>query len=157
MFYQTNLQFKNELRSRAAGCTKYIVLHHSEVVTPHTVDDVHRWHLNKGWAGIGYHYFISKAGNIYEGRPLNTMGAHAYGYNDNSVGICFEGNFNKEKMGETQLKAGILLLRQLRQTFPDASIIRHGQLVKGKSCPGRMFLYETMIDRVDGQNAPNHE
>ena len=40
MFYQTNLQFKNELKSRAAGSTKYIVLHHSEVATPHSVDEV---------------------------------------------------------------------------------------------------------------------
>ena len=157
MLYPTNLQFKDELESRAAGSTKYIILHHSEVVSPHSVDEVHRWHQNKGWAGIGYHYFISKAGDIYEGRPLNTMGAHTYGYNDNSIGICFEGDFNKEEMGEMQLEAGILLLRQLRQTFPDATIIRHGQLVKRKSCPGRLFPYETMIDQVDGQNATNHD
>ncbi len=146
MIHQTHLTFKNELKPRIAGRTKYIILHHSEVTAFHTLEDVHRWHLNKGWAGIGYHYFISKAGEIYEGRPKDTVGAHTYGYNDNSVGVCFEGNFDREEMGDRQLNAGIKLLCRLRQDYSDATIVRHGQLVKGKSCPGRHFPFDKLSE-----------
>ena len=96
MLHHTNLNFTEDLQERAAGSTKYIILTHSEVTTPHTVADVHNWHQKKKWAGIGYHYFIDKKGEIFTGRPRNTTGAHTYGYNQQSVALCFEGDFNKE-------------------------------------------------------------
>ena len=93
-----NLRFNEELKPRAF--TDYIILHHSGVKARHTAKDIHQWHKNKGWAGIGYHYFIDKEGNIFECRPRDTVGAHAKGYNGNSIGVCFEGDFNKEQPKE---------------------------------------------------------
>lgn len=144
MIHRANLTFSKKLKPRAVDSIKFFILHHSEVTASHTVEEVHRWHLNKGWAGIGYHYFISKAGEIYEGRPLDTVGAHTYGYNSNSVGVCFEGDFNKEEMGEKQLNAGVMLLCWLKQAYPEATIVRHGRLVKGKTCPGRHFPFDKL-------------
>lgn len=101
MVEETYLDFNEPLKSREK--TDCIILHHSGVSTPHTVNDVHKWHQKKGWAGIGYHYFISKDGIIYRGRPHHTVGAHARGYNQNSVGVCFEGDFNREQMTMEQM------------------------------------------------------
>lgn len=122
MLHDLNLKFNEVLKPRKT--TEYIILHHSEVETPHTAEDVHRWHQKKGWAGIGYHYFINKDGEIYKCRPHDTIGAHAKGYNENSIGVCFEGDFYKEKMTDAQLSSRVFkLLSDLQRAYPDSKII----------------------------------
>lgn len=54
---------------------EYIVLHHA-LSSECSVYDIENWHLGFGWAGIGYHYFISKEGIIYRGRKENQRGTH---------------------------------------------------------------------------------
>ena len=149
MLHHTNLQFKEEMALRENHATKYVVLHHSEVVSRHTAKDVHQWHLNKGWAGIGYHYFINKEGEIYEGRPVGAVGAHLYGHNQDSVGICFEGDFNKEQMSNKQEEAAIMLIALLSLSYDNAKVVRHVDLVKEKNCPGTNFPYETLCQKVE--------
>ena len=55
-----------------------------------TVKDIDRWHKERGWWGIGYHYLIRKNGIIEDGRPLTMVGAHAKGRN-HYVGIALVG------------------------------------------------------------------
>lgn len=43
---------------------------------------------SRGWLDIAYHRVVFASGNVYEGRPLGTKGAHAYGANE-TVGYCF--------------------------------------------------------------------
>lgn len=49
---------------------KLIIVHHAEA-SACTVQDINSWHKANGWAGIGYHYFIRKNGEIYKGREDN--------------------------------------------------------------------------------------
>ena len=149
MIHQTQLEFKEKLVPRKAGATKLIVVHHSEVSTPHGIKDVHRWHKNKGWAGVGYHIFITKDGEIWVGRPLDVVGAHAYGHNHESIGVCFEGDFNKEVMGKEQEDAGEYLLTLLGVAYPGARLCRHGELNSKKTCPGARFPFERLQQRVE--------
>lgn len=87
--------------------TEQIILHHSGVTVLQSVETIHNYHKNtNGWSGIGYHFYVRKDGNIYRGRPENTVGAHCVGENYNSIGICFEGIFEKEEMSIKQIKAG---------------------------------------------------
>lgn len=58
------------------GNVNGIVLHHSGVTVPQTVETIHEYHKSKGWAGIGYHYYVRKDGSIYKGRPEEYAGAH---------------------------------------------------------------------------------
>lgn len=153
MLHQLELQFNEELVLRAEDSTNYIIIHHSDVSTPHTVEDIHRWHKKKGWAGIGYHYFISKDGEIYEGRPHDTVGAHALNFNKESIGVCFEGNFNKETMSETQLNASVMLLSLLSLAYDDAEICEHMQLDKEKTCPGQNFPFDSLMKKVNDLKA----
>lgn len=145
MLHHTHLSFKEPLEYREE--TYHIVLHHSEVTSRHTVEDIHRWHQNKGWAGIGYHFFIDKDGEIYEGRPLDTVGAHAYGHNKMSIGICFEGDFNKEEMNDEQVDASIMLLAILSLAYPESAIDAHKDLTN-KDCPGKNFPMERIYENV---------
>ena len=94
---ETNLSF-GTMSKRAS--TYRIVLHHAAMNG--SVEDIHRVHKNKGWAGIGYHFYVRKDGSIYRGRPEYAIGAHASGSNYNSLGICAEGNFENETMSDAQ-------------------------------------------------------
>ena len=114
-----------------------LVLHHAEA-SKCTVQDVHQWHLNNGWAGIGYHYFVKKDGSIYRGRPDNTIGSHCKGSNTGSLGICFEGNYMKETMPTVQYNAGINLIRYLFAKYGVLPIYGHKDLL-ATACPGDKF------------------
>ena len=43
--------------------TNRIILHHAQAKTC-SVEDIHQWHLKKGWSGIGYHFLIRKDSTI---------------------------------------------------------------------------------------------
>ena len=100
---ETNLKFNSNHTTRS-GDPNGIVLHHAAAVKC-SVEDVHRWHQGKGWAGIGYHFFVRKDGTVYRGRPENWVGSHTVGHNSTKLGICAEGNFEAEQMPEAQKKA----------------------------------------------------
>lgn len=118
----------------------HLIIHHA-AVSECTAQDIHRLHLAKGWRGIGYHYFISKAGGIYRGRPENMIGGHAEGYNNNGIGVCFEGNFEIEEMAEEQAQAGAELVSNIASRYSDIIIIRHKE-VNATACPGKNFPFE---------------
>ena len=48
--------------------TSEIILHHAEA-SHASVEDINRWHLERGWAGIGYNYYVRKDGTSWRGRP----------------------------------------------------------------------------------------
>lgn len=53
-------------------------------------------HLERGYNGSGYHYYITREGLLYEMRPAELPGAHAKGYNRYSLGICYEGGLDSK-------------------------------------------------------------
>jgi len=133
--------------------TTYIVLHHA-AAKKCTVQDIHRWHLNNGWSGIGYQFFVDKQGQIFEGRPLYTMGAQCAGFNDCSIGICAEGDFMTESMTDSQKIAIAQLLQYVKGVYPHAVIMGHKEL-KPTDCPGDKFplkelkQYQSVLDEVE--------
>ncbi|MGI0118252.1 hypothetical protein [Zooshikella sp. RANM57] len=48
--------------------------------------DIHRWHIGRGWVGIGYHRVIRCDGRVEHGRPDYWIGDHVAGYNSTSLG-----------------------------------------------------------------------
>jgi peptidoglycan recognition protein len=79
----------------------YVVIHHGAGGACSTPDDcaavvrsVQNYHMDtNGWSDIGYSFLVGGDGNVYEGRGWDTVGAHAPGYNSNSQGINFLGDF----------------------------------------------------------------
>lgn len=139
---ETNLNFTN-LSTR--NKTTRIILHHTAVAVEQSVETIHNYHKNSlGYAGIGYHFYVRKNGEIYRGRPENTVGAHAYGANTDSIGICFEGNFEEETMAEVQMKAGQELVAYLKQKYGISTVKRHKD-VCNTSCPGANFPFDTIV------------
>ncbi len=120
--------------------TTRIILHHA-AATKCTVEDVHRWHSSYGWAGIGYHYFVSKDGKIYKGRPEDMVGSHASGHNADSIGICFEGNFENDTMSDAQKAAGKELVADIKARYNITKVQKHSD-VNATACPGKNFPYQ---------------
>jgi N-acetyl-anhydromuramyl-L-alanine amidase AmpD len=121
--------------------TDYIILHHAAGdISP---SNLHAYHVSLGWTGIGCNYYVRKDGNIYRGRPEEVAGAHTEGYNNKSIGICFEGNFEVENMSEKQLEAGIWLIKDILTRY-NVPIAPHKNFAN-TACPGRNFPLARMM------------
>ncbi len=130
----TNLQFGN---MSIRKITKRIILHHANV-TECTAEEIHKWHIENGWAGAGYHYFVRKDGDIYRLRPEKYVGSHAQGSNSDSIGICFEGCYMSEEMPDKQIEAGIEIIDYIMQRYRIEKIQMHKEVCK-TDCPGENF------------------
>lgn len=102
---------------------------------------LHQMHRARGWRCCGYHYYITRDGQLHIGRPEDEIGAHARHYNAHSIGICYEGGLDdKGHAADTrtpaQRAALIALLRSLKVDYPRAEIVGHCEL-EGvhKACP----------------------
>lgn len=62
----------------------------------YTTDDIKRWHLDRGFSDIGYHYVIYRDGSVNKGRDENKVGAHTTNQNAYSIGICYIGGLDKD-------------------------------------------------------------
>ena len=125
------------------------------------VETIRRWHTDppprgRGWRDIGYHFIITNGfrkkgceydpatdGTIEIGRPMNSdgiiepweQGAHALGYNDESIGVCLIGN--DYRFTHRQIYSLTILLASFRQRFelPYDAIIGHCEVNPKKTCP----------------------
>jgi N-acetyl-anhydromuramyl-L-alanine amidase AmpD len=132
---ETKLNWAGSLAKRST--IDMIVLHHA-AANNCSIYQVHKWHLANGWSGCGYHYFINKQGQIFKGRPDDTIGSHAKGFNSTSIGVCFEGNFKKETPTQVQIGAGLELVEYLKKKYNISKVKGHGELM-ATSCPGKLF------------------
>ena len=105
----------------------------------HTVADVDRWHRQRGFFGIGYHFLVLLDGTIATGRPLWRVGAHCTGHNTHSVGICYVGGLDaqgkpKDTRTPEQRKAMQQLIQLLKSVFVGATVYGHRDFA-AKACP----------------------
>jgi len=123
---------------------EYLVIHCS--ATPEDMDigaeEIKRWHLQRGWLDIGYHYVIRRDGTVEKGRNDNVPGAHARGYNEKSLGICLIGGVEFDKhtpeanYTHAQWDSLEHLVRTLKGDHEDAEVIGHRDLPGvNKACP----------------------
>lgn len=106
------------------------------------VQTIMEWHKEKGFNGIGYHYFIDSRGAVFQGRDLAKAGAHCYGRNKSTVGICLSGD---RHFSLGQIKSLLKLRESLKNIFPalrtEANILTpHNRYNEKKECP-RIDVY----------------
>lgn len=155
-------QFKWKNQPIKRKQTTEIILHCS--ATPEgkdfTVDDIHKWHLARNFAGIGYNFVIYRDGTVHEGRPEAYVGAHCTNHNSNAIGICYIGGV--EKNGKTpkdtrtpeQKKAMVLLVDELLKKYnlTNKAVHCHYEYAN-KACPS--FKREDFLKELeDIQNLP---
>jgi N-acetylmuramoyl-L-alanine amidase len=125
---------------------KRIILHHAEKSVC-TIEDIHSWHLQNGWIGIGYHYFVRKDGSIYKGRPENAQGGHCPSQNTQSIGICAEGEYMAEDMPQPQKNAIIELCKDICNRYGITEIAGHKKYYS-TDCPGTNYPLEEIKNLV---------
>lgn len=106
---------------------------------PYSVNDIDKWHRERGFDCIGYHYIIYLDGTVRAGRSEARMGAHCLGKNAGSIGICYIGGLDsegrpKDTRTPEQKEALINLLRGLKAKYPNATIHGHREFAN-KDCP----------------------
>lgn len=99
------------------------------------------FHQNgRKWSDIAYHFVVDPAGNIIEGRPLETLGAHTLNNNEGNVGIVLLGTYHAPKNDATtpaQLDAVARLGRFLVRRFGlEPESLKGHRDYKQTDCPG---------------------
>lgn len=112
----------------------YLVVHCSDTPNfrPDTIKDVHKWHLDKGWDGVGYHAVIDVMGKIWGGRPEFWQGSHVKAHNFESLGVCLIGKDRFTPLQMDSLKEWII---SQKRHYPHAKVVGHCDVDVAKSCP----------------------
>jgi len=135
--------FSESLRTRTS--TKKLILHHAASETL-TAEGCHAVHKNKGWAGIGYNFYIHKNGTIYQGRGWPYVGAHALDNNEDSLGICCQGNYETNPtIPNAQRRALVELIADAWARYNFTSTGGHKNYT-ATECPGQYFPYTHFIN-----------
>lgn len=120
-----------------------IILHCSatKVGLDYDAKTIDRWHRQRGWSGIGYHYVIKLDGTVEVGRSIDQNGAHCEGKNSGTIGICYIGGYDSNgKPSDTrtpeQKEALKLLVLQLMilNVLKPCNIHCHNEY-SNKACP----------------------
>jgi N-acetylmuramoyl-L-alanine amidase len=101
------------------------------------------WHLARGFATIGYHFFITKAGVILQGRSLESDPAAQQGHNKGTIAICLHG-LEVGKFTAAQFAALRDLTAQIDAAYGAGRVTFHGHReVAAKACP--VFDYKRVL------------
>jgi N-acetylmuramoyl-L-alanine amidase len=124
---------------RSIDRIKYIVIHHS------ASDDgdpyiFNRWHMERGWPRIGYHYVIDKEGNTFRTNSIDTISYHVKNNNTKCIGICVVGNYEVDEVSDEVRAALMILIDQLR-CVGEFELKGHRDFVN-TLCPGSKLYHE---------------
>ena len=122
-----------------------IIIHCSDTYEDQDVTamQIHKWHLRRGFDKIGYHFFIRLDGTIEQGRTIDEIGAHCYGHNAHSIGICYAGGRIRKGKGfqyadtrtTEQTRALYQLVKILLYIYPSILYISGHNDYSTKKCP----------------------
>jgi len=129
---------------RTLDQSQYLVIQHCVLPGDFPPEKIADYLVEKRqWPGIGYHFYITSDGTIYQTNRLETVcyfaGANAQ-HNPLGVCICFAGNFTTEVPTDDQLSSGGELLAFLMQELhlPMESIRGQKEFVATQS-PGNQW------------------
>ena len=106
-----------------------------------SASDIRRWHRERGWRDIGYHWVVRLDGTVEPGRDESQPGAHVAGHNARSIGVCYAGGVAADGRtpADTRTEAQKVSLRalaaRLRARYPEARVVGHRDLDPSKACP----------------------
>lgn len=120
-----------------------IIIHCS--ATPKGMDigvkEIDRWHRQRKFEQIGYHWVVRLDGTIEKGRDEYLIGAHVKDHNTHSIGVCYVGGLVNQPGADgkihlvpadtrtpEQKTALRQLVNQLHQRYPKAIVLGHRDL-----------------------------
>ena len=133
---------------------KFLTIHHS--LTPSTIElskavnsfnNTHKAKLHPNPNGYGlhvaYHYVIGSNGKVMKTRPESEVGFHASNLeiNNKSIGICLNGNYDKETPTKEMVDSLKALVKDICSRYNIIAIEGHRKYAP-KSCPGKNITDE---------------
>jgi hypothetical protein len=136
------------------GATKLTVHHEGwtpvsftdPTATSRRIEQIRRAHVeDRGWADIGYHFVVDRAGIVWQGRELRYQGAHVRDHNEHNIGVLVLGNFDRQSPTDAQTRSLVMTMRGLltRHRISPARVYTH-QEINPTACPGRA-LQQRMV------------
>lgn len=144
---------------------RYLILHTSDS-TWGDAEEINKWHLERGFSGIGYHYVLLNGrkksvkvydlafdGKIEKGRKDTEIGSHALGYNDKSIGVCLIGKHGEYTKLQLESLESLVLALLRKYKIHVSNLIGHYECEsgakQGKTCPDvKMDAYRNKIERL---------
>ncbi|PMH45964.1 hypothetical protein BCU68_09215 [Vibrio sp. 10N.286.49.B3] len=128
------------------------------------VKEIRAWHVNeRHWRDIGYHFVITRSGEVQLGRPLNQTGAHVRGHNRANLGICLVGGVDEQLKAQdnftTEQKEALWqLLTQLmaQHQLSHTQIKGHRDWSAAKACPSFDVQRFLVTHNKQGSDHPKH-
>lgn len=165
----------------------HLVIHHTTHVNSDDFSDaaaqevarlIQRNHMTNGWADTGQQFTIARGGQMLEGRhgSLDAVvdgnrfieGAHAYGFNDQSVGIEVDGMYTNDVPTDAQWSSLVHLSAFICQRYgldvdriiahrdvPGAQTLCCGDALYGKLSALRDEVSSALANGVDGGAGPS--
>ena len=146
-----------------SGKLKPIELHNFDAVAIHhmahtsaDLEEIHRWHLAKSWAGCGYNFWVDKQGVWWEVRGFN-QGAGVLNHNHHILSVGFQGDYDGADtyMPVPQFNTGVQGIKWLKEKCPNITKIAGHKYWNATSCPGKYFPLEEMVTAIEKEE-PTH-
>lgn len=143
-------------KSRDLSKVEHIVIHHSAgnlspqaVAEFHTSPEIIKNGKNIGgrnWPGIAYHFYLYKD-KIYMVNRLETISFHVANNNTKCIGICVNGNYEKDKLENKglifmQIK---ILVDYIEKMVGRKLSIKPHNFFKATACPGNLFPFNDLL------------
>ena len=112
--------------------------------------DIDRWHRDRGFKMIGYHYVIRRTGVLEKGRPIAKIGAHTQGHNVDSIGICYIGT---KRPTQEQVDTLLKLAKSIHEKYglKAKDWFGHYEFNAHKECPGlSMVVFRNLLSILLG-------
>ena len=132
------------------GTVTRMAIHHTETPTNDTMSpqarlrQIQSYHMDvKGWCDIGYHYLMSRDGQLWDGRPDSKLGAHAGGANTGNIGISVMGTHDTTPLTDAQLASIAGLVKALADAHDlpiTAAKIKGHREYTSTTCPGNTLF-----------------
>lgn len=120
---------------------RHLVINHTGAPPAVPVEAIAQAHVNGGYPGIAYDFYIRPDGQILQVSPLEAVVKADAGWSGGGVNICLAGNFDGAAPPPAQLEATTQLCAWMAQRLglPAESIVGLRELIQTTN-PGETFL-----------------
>lgn len=120
----------------------------SDAAAHNDVAVIRGWHVNeRKWNDVGYHFFVTKQGDIQPGRPLEKIPAAQQGYNTGALAICVHG-LVEGKFTTEQFQSVIALCTAIENAYGEPMRFRGHREVERKACPVFNYVHVLGLNKA---------
>lgn len=140
-----------------------ILIHHTVTKHEATPNDIALLHKARGWAGIGYHFVINKAGIVHYVGDISTARSHVLNKNEKFLGIVLVGDFTKHLPSNDQIISAHDLVKFFLTGLPSIPTLNNWNQLGGHkdqqstSCPGTSWptdMRSRIVNRLPYTSIP---